>query len=122
MEESEETMGLGADIKTEGPDAASCLYTFGVADVTVSVVCMTYTEIGIHGVQLLHIVQSIAAEHTDSSHMGHAGNGPKLTVHIPVHGDRAVLVNTYLLQKRTFFAVINFDSEIHRDPSFTKPV
>ena len=113
MEEGKETMGDGTDIKTKGPNAATGFYTFGITNVIVGIVRMTYAEIGVDGIHFLHVIQGRAAEHSHMTHMRHAGNGPQLTIYISIHRNRAILMNAHLLLKRCFLVLVNLDRKFH---------
>ena len=100
MEEAEETMGIGADVQTEGPNTATGLDAIGVLDFIVGIVCMTNTEIGMDGILMFQILQGLAGEHADVAHMGMAGHRPEGAVYITVHGGRAVLIDVVFTQER----------------------
>jgi hypothetical protein len=114
VEEAEEPVGIGADVQTEGPNAATGLDAVGVLDVVVSIVGVTYTEIGLDGVLMLQILQGLAGEHADVTHVGVAGHSPQGAVRIPVHGGGAILVNVVTTQEGTggFSGDLNF--QCHR--------
>ena len=97
VEPAEKSVGVRADVKSEGPDASPRLRSVGVSYSVKGIVCVTDTEVGVYGIKLLKVINRRAREHRNMSEMGVSAHRPKLAVGIAVHGGRAVLANTVSL-------------------------